>query len=59
MLCRKLIHSDGNDLGITFKVHAVRLFTSHVPPKRKTPRIDKPCEDWSAAQPTDLDGLPP
>jgi hypothetical protein len=31
----------GKDLGITVKLHAVRLVTSHVAPKRKTAPIDK------------------
>ncbi|TSE03401.1 hypothetical protein C1D09_026420 [Mesorhizobium intechi] len=32
----------GKDLGITVKQSAVRLVTSHVPPKRKRPFVDKP-----------------
>jgi|GEM_PF-1569970 len=32
----------GKDLGITVKRSAVRLVTSHVAPKRKTPLVDKP-----------------
>ncbi|RWL45377.1 MAG: hypothetical protein EOR60_15350 [Mesorhizobium sp.] len=31
----------GKDLGITVKRGAVRLVTSHVPPKRRTPLVDK------------------
>ncbi|RNJ42443.1 hypothetical protein B5V01_07820 [Mesorhizobium erdmanii] len=32
----------GKDLDITVKHSAVRLVTSHVAPKRKTPLVDKP-----------------
>ncbi|QKC81556.1 hypothetical protein [Mesorhizobium sp. NZP2077] len=32
----------GKDLGITVKHSAVRLVTSYVAPKRKTPLVDKP-----------------